>query len=127
MADISRVALFGKLNTLAYQSIESATVFCTELIAAMCKDPQLMPTPEGVAAALRQSQAVELSYDDTVVGLIASRCTEPESGGRMIDAILTNTLLPQVGRELLERLRDGAPMQRVTVGAAGDELTCRFE
>ena len=28
MADISRVALFGKLNTLAYQSIESATVFC---------------------------------------------------------------------------------------------------
>src|SRR5258706_13590480 len=28
MADISRVALFGKLNPLAYQAIESATVFC---------------------------------------------------------------------------------------------------
>ena len=28
MTEISRVALFGKLNTLAYQSIESATVFC---------------------------------------------------------------------------------------------------
>ncbi len=28
MADISRTALFGKLNSLAYQGIESATVFC---------------------------------------------------------------------------------------------------
>ncbi len=28
MSEISRVALFSKLNTLAYKSIESATVFC---------------------------------------------------------------------------------------------------
>src|ERR1044071_1704312 len=28
MADISRVALFGKLNSLAYRAIEAATVFC---------------------------------------------------------------------------------------------------
>ncbi|WP_415923041.1 hypothetical protein, partial [Steroidobacter sp.] len=28
MGDISRVALFGKLNRLAYESVEGATVFC---------------------------------------------------------------------------------------------------
>jgi type VI secretion system protein VasG len=28
MAEISRVALFGKLNSVAYKAIESATVFC---------------------------------------------------------------------------------------------------
>ena len=28
MAEISRVALFGKLNSLGYKTIESATVFC---------------------------------------------------------------------------------------------------
>src|SRR5690242_18150460 len=28
MADISRVALFGKLNSLGYRAIEAATVFC---------------------------------------------------------------------------------------------------
>jgi len=28
MSDISRTALFGKLNPLAYKAIESATVFC---------------------------------------------------------------------------------------------------
>ena len=28
MSEISRVALFGKLNRLAYQAVEGATVFC---------------------------------------------------------------------------------------------------
>src|SRR6266850_3295557 len=28
MTEISRVALFGKLNSLGYRAIESATVFC---------------------------------------------------------------------------------------------------
>ena len=28
MSEISRVALFGKLNPIAYKAIESATVFC---------------------------------------------------------------------------------------------------
>ena len=28
MSDISRVSLFGKLNSLGYKAIESATVFC---------------------------------------------------------------------------------------------------
>ena len=28
MSEISRVALFGKLNSLGYRAIESATVFC---------------------------------------------------------------------------------------------------
>ena len=28
MTEISRVALFGKLNSLGYKTIESATVFC---------------------------------------------------------------------------------------------------
>jgi type VI secretion system protein VasG len=28
MTDISRVALFGKLNSVCYKSIEEATVFC---------------------------------------------------------------------------------------------------
>ena len=42
-----------------------------------------------------------------MVDLIASRCTELESGGRMVDAILTQTLLPEISRELLTRLMEG--------------------
>jgi len=50
-----------------------------------------------------------------VVDLIASRCTELESGGRMVDAILTQTLLPEISRELLTRLMEGSPVQKVQV------------
>ncbi len=50
-----------------------------------------------------------------MVDLIASRCTELESGGRMVDAILTQTLLPEISRELLTRLMEGVPAQKIRV------------
>jgi type VI secretion system protein VasG len=70
---------------------------------------------------------IPFTYDDAVVQLIASRCTELESGGRMIDAVLTNTLLPQLSRELLLRTLDGKPPARVGVSVAGSEFTYAFE
>src|SRR5438552_2004785 len=51
-----------------------------------------------------ENREITFGYDDAVVDLIASRCTEVESGGRMVDAILTQTLLPEISRELLTRL-----------------------
>jgi type VI secretion system protein VasG len=68
-----------------------------------------------------------LRYGDEVVKLIASRCTEPESGGRMIDAILTNTLLPQISREFLTRLSGGLATRAVTISVQDGEFGCAFE
>jgi type VI secretion system protein VasG len=79
-----------------------------------------------VVARIRQNHSAELRYDEEVVKLIAARCTEPESGGRMIDAILTNTLLPQISREFLTRLSEGAPPRTVTVAVKGDEFAYAF-
>jgi type VI secretion system protein VasG len=42
-------------------------------------------------------------YDDAVVEHIVSLCNDPDSGGRMIDNIITNTLLPALSREFLTR------------------------
>jgi len=61
-----------------------------------------------------------------VVKLIASRCTEPESGGRMIDAILTNTVLPQISREFLERMSQASPTTEVAIGVADGEFHYKF-
>ncbi|MGH8219315.1 MAG: type VI secretion system ATPase TssH [Steroidobacteraceae bacterium] len=80
-----------------------------------------------VVARIRQNHGTELRYGDDVVKLIASRCTEPESGGRMIDAILTNTLLPQVSRGFLARLSDAIPTRVVDVAIKEGEFDCRFE
>jgi len=143
----------------------------TELIMGMCKDPELMPEPEGIAKGLREpllkkfpaallgrlvvipyyplsdamlSNIVRLqlgriakrvvehhripfNYDEDAVKLIVSRCTEVESGGRMIDAILTNTVLPAISREFLTRTMAGTALTGVRLAAAGNDFEYRFE
>ena len=133
----------------------------TDMIASLCKDPDLMPDPEGMAKALREPllkvfppallgrlvtipyyplsdemlgkivklqlnrikkrvearYKIPFEYDEDVVKLVVSRCTESESGGRMIDAILTNTMLPDISREFLTRMMEGQPITRVAVTA----------
>jgi type VI secretion system protein VasG len=142
----------------------------TDLIASMCKDPELMPDPESMAKALRDpllkifppallgrlvtipyyplsdqmlgkivrlqldriKKRVEARYKipfevgDDVVKLVVSRCTESESGGRMIDAILTNTMLPDISREFLNRMMEGKAIEAVKVGAEGGAFTYSF-
>ena len=69
---------------------------------------------------------IPLTYTDAVLELVAARCTELESGGRMIDAILTNTILPEISRELLTRLSQGNPLKSVDIDAKDDEFVYTF-
>jgi type VI secretion system protein VasG len=80
-----------------------------------------------IVARIRQSHGAELRYDDEVVKLIASRCTEPESGGRMIDAILTNTLLPQISGEFLSRMSEGQATTAVGITVKGSDFDYQFQ
>jgi type VI secretion system protein VasG len=143
----------------------------TDLIMNMCKDPELMPEPEGIAKALREpllkvfpaallgrlvvipyfplgdemigriarlqlgriskrvtaSHNIPFSYDDAVVKLIVERCTEVESGGRMVEAILSNTMLPVISREFLKRMLEDRPIDRVHIGVADSDFEYAFE
>jgi type VI secretion system protein VasG len=76
-----------------------------------------------ISARVSFRHGVPFSYGEDVVRLIASRCDEPESGGRMIDAILTNTMLPDISGALLNRLLAGEAVARVHVGVEGSEFT----
>ncbi|MEO7549191.1 MAG: type VI secretion system ATPase TssH [Ramlibacter sp.] len=62
------------------------------------------------------------TYSDDVVQLIASRCTEIESGGRMIDAILTNTILPRISEEYLKRTMAGESLKAVAIEVKDNEF-----
>ncbi|MDS4040347.1 MAG: type VI secretion system ATPase TssH [Candidatus Competibacter sp.] len=143
----------------------------TDLIASMCKDPELLPDPEGLGKALREpllkvfppallgrlvtipyyplsdamigdivrlqlgriekrikeNHKVPFGYDDEVIKLIVSRCTELESGGRMVDAILTNTMLPAISQEFLTRMVEGKPVVRVEVQVKDGDFAYAFE
>jgi type VI secretion system protein VasG len=80
-----------------------------------------------ISRRIAESHKVPFSYDEAVVELIAARCDEPESGGRMIDAIMTNTMLPAISAAFLNRLIEGTPIQRVHVGVADSAFTYDFD
>jgi type VI secretion system protein VasG len=69
---------------------------------------------------------IPFEYGEDVVRLVVSRCTESESGGRMIDAILTNTMLPDISREFLDRMIEGKPISGVQVGVDKHEFQYSF-
>jgi type VI secretion system protein VasG len=71
---------------------------------------------------LQETHRVALTYDDRVLEEVARRCTEVESGARNVDNILTNTLLPEISRQLLSRIAGGQKPEgvRVAIGAGGD-------
>ncbi len=76
---------------------------------------------------IKQNQRIPFTYDESVVDLILSRCTERESGGRMVDAILTHTLLPTVSTELLNRILEGRKVNRVHVTSRDSDFVYEFD
>jgi len=142
----------------------------SDLIAGMCRDPELTPAPDAIAKALREpllkvfpaallgrlvvipyyplsdemlgnivrlqlarirkriaeNHRIPFEYDDAAVKLIIGRCTELESGGRMIDAILTNTVLPRISQEYLQRLSEGRPLSQVKLRVDASDFAYDF-
>jgi type VI secretion system protein VasG len=80
-----------------------------------------------ICARVTASYQIPMKYDDAVVALIVSRCTEVESGGRMVDAILTQTLLPEISREFLNRTLANSPLSSISVSAADEKFVYSFE
>ncbi len=69
---------------------------------------------------LKENHKLDLIYDDMLVDAVADRCTEVESGARNVDNILTNTLLPEMSRRLLESMVEGQKINEIRVGVAED-------
>ena len=72
-----------------------------------------------VQRRIQDTHRVSLLYDDTLIGAVAERCTEVESGARNVDNILTNTLLPELSRLLLAHIAEGRLPSAVRVGVGG--------
>jgi type VI secretion system protein VasG len=79
-----------------------------------------------IAARLQANHGIALAYDDSAVELVARRCTAIESGGRMIDAILTHTILPRLSEEVIGATVSARKLAAVRLGAAGDDFHYEF-
>ena len=70
---------------------------------------------------IMETHKIALTFDEQLIDQVALRCTEVESGARNVDNILTNTLLPEVSRQILGRMAERqklAPIH-VSIGADG--------
>ncbi|OEC45702.1 ClpV1 family T6SS ATPase [Pseudomonas sp. 1D4] len=109
-------ALLGRLVTIPYYPLSD------EMLKSITR-LQL----GRVKKRVESGHKVPFEFDDKVVDLVVSRCTETESGGRQIDAILTNSMLPDLSREFLNRMLEGRKVEKVQVSAENGEFTYRFE
>jgi len=69
---------------------------------------------------LYENHRVTLVYDQAMIEEVARRCTEVESGARNVDNILTNTLLPQISRQLLSAMAEGRKVSTIQVSVGPD-------
>ena len=73
------------------------------------------------------NHGVPFEFSDDVVNLVVSRCQDPEAGGRAIDAILTNTVLPTISVEYLQRLAAGGEIKRVALDVKDSDFIYAFD
>jgi type VI secretion system protein VasG len=116
LLNVFPAALLGRVVTIPYYPLSDAMI---EAIA----EHKL----RGTAKRLAEGHGAELVVGKGMMDLIKARCTEIESGGRMIDAILTNTLLPELSRQVLNRKLEGKGLTRVTVTGGKDGFGYAFD
>jgi type VI secretion system protein VasG len=69
---------------------------------------------------LNENHRIALTYGEELVTEVAARCTEVESGARNVDNILTNTLLPDISKQLLGRIAAGEKLGNIHISVGPD-------
>ncbi len=109
-------ALLGRLVTIPYYPLSPDMIAKITVL-------QLNRIKKRVEA----SHDVPFEYTDAVVDKIVERCQELESGGRMIDAIVTNTMLPDISAEFLRRMMEGKEVSKVAIDVREGAFSYSFE
>ncbi len=76
---------------------------------------------------LAEHHGIEFKVAPEAVQLIVDRCTEVESGGRMVDAILNSSVLPKVSARILESTMNGEVINRLNLSVENSEFMFNYE
>lgn len=109
-------ALLGRLLVVPYFPLTDATL-------AQIIHLQLAR----IGDRLMSQHGARFSHESSLVEFVATRCQEVESGGRMVDSILTNVILPEISRECLRRMTNGTPMATVGLSALDGRVAYTYE
>jgi type VI secretion system protein VasG len=104
-------ALIGRIVTIPYYPLSP------EMLGGIVR-LQL----DRIGKRIRENHNAAFIYDDEVVENIVSRCNDPDSGGRMIDNIITNTLLPALSRAFLNKAIEKSEVKSAKVSIVDDSF-----
>lgn len=113
--DVFPPALLGRIVSIPYFPLNAAALADITRLKL-----------RSVAKRLKASHNAELAYGDDVLDFITSQCNDPDSGGRMIDNIITNSILPELSRHVLERMIAREEFSRVDVKRGETGFTYEF-
>ncbi|KOC89684.1 AAA family ATPase, partial [Winslowiella iniecta] len=116
LLEVFPAALLGRLLVVPYYPLNDA-VMATIVTLQLRRIQQ----------RLQENHGISSQVNDDVIARIVQRCTEVESGGRTVDAILTNTLLPQISQLLLSACARDESFRRLHIGLEHDEFCCQFQ
>jgi type VI secretion system protein VasG len=68
-----------------------------------------------IRSRIKDNHKAQLTYDESLVKVIATRCTDVDSGARNADHIITRTLLPELSKEFLSHMAQGEPVTKVHI------------
>ncbi|MBU0891879.1 MAG: type VI secretion system ATPase TssH [Gammaproteobacteria bacterium] len=108
-------ALLGRLSVVPYYPISDAML--ERIIHLQMRRIQ---------TRIQANHGALFEFDDSAVQLIRQRCSEVESGARMIDGILTQNLLPRMAMEFLQASVDAKAIDKIEVSAANNDFVIRY-
>jgi type VI secretion system protein VasG len=104
-------ALIGRLVTIPYYPLSG------EMLGGIVR-LQL----GRIGKRLRDNHNAAFRYDEAVVAHIVAQCNDPDSGGRMIDNIITNSMLPALSRSILNLQLEKRPLTEAVVTVEDGEF-----
>ncbi|WP_423394460.1 type VI secretion system ATPase TssH [Burkholderia sp. LMG 21824] len=116
LLDVFPAALLGRLTVVPYYPLTDATL--ARIVAL-----QLRRIEQRIDA----HHGIRLRCTDAATALVVERCRTIESGGRMVDAILTHTVMPRIGRAILQATLEGRTLSSIELSAADGEFAYRFD
>jgi type VI secretion system protein VasG len=106
-------ALLGRIVTIPYLPLSS------EMLAGIVK-----LNLGRITKRLHENHKAGFVFDEAVIETIVSMCKDPASGGRMIDHIVTNTILPALSRAILSHQLADQPFTYARVAVKDGAFLC---
>jgi type VI secretion system protein VasG len=107
LLDVFPPALLGRIVAIPYYPLSP------DVLAGIVK-LQLAR----IGKRIEENHRAKFIADQSAIDHIVSLCNDPESGGRVIDNIITNTILPALSRDILKRSLSREDVHEAKVSAA---------